>query len=40
MSLSDKLPQTSDRHAMMQRFRSREAWHVMKIMSEFVDSAE
>ncbi|OHX21278.1 TIGR00730 family Rossman fold protein [Chromobacterium sphagni] len=40
MSLSDKLPQTSDRHAMMQRFRSREAWHVMKILSEFVESAE
>ncbi|RKQ62161.1 hypothetical protein C8E02_0217 [Vogesella indigofera] len=40
MSLSDKLPQTSDRYAMMQRFRSREAWHVMKILSEFVESAE
>ncbi|MBI3144052.1 MAG: TIGR00730 family Rossman fold protein [Pseudogulbenkiania sp.] len=40
MSLSDKLPQTSDRHAQMQRFRSREAWHVMKIMAEFVESAE
>lgn len=40
MSMSDKLPQTSDRYAMMQRFRSREAWHVMKILSEFVESAE
>ncbi len=40
MSLSDKLPQTSDRYAMMQRFRAREAWHVMKILSEFVESAE
>ncbi|WP_028534669.1 TIGR00730 family Rossman fold protein [Paludibacterium yongneupense] len=40
MSLSDKLPQTSDRYAMMQRFRSREAWHVLKILSEFVESAE
>ena len=40
MSLSDKLPQTSDRHAAMQRFRSREAWHVMKILAEFVESAE
>jgi uncharacterized protein (TIGR00730 family) len=25
---------------MMQRFRAREAWHVMKILSEFVESAE
>jgi len=25
---------------MMQRFRSREAWHVLKILSEFVESAE
>lgn len=40
MSLSDKLPQASDRYAMMQRFRSREAWHVLKILSEFVESAE
>ncbi len=40
MSLSDKIPQTSDRYAMMQRFRAREAWHVMKILSEFVESAE
>lgn len=40
MSLSDKLPQTSDRYAMMQRFRAREAWHVMKILSEFVESVE
>ncbi|MDF0605755.1 TIGR00730 family Rossman fold protein [Neisseriaceae bacterium TC5R-5] len=40
MGLSDKLPQTSDRYAMMQRFRSREAWHVLKIMAEFVESAE
>ena len=40
MSLSDKLPPTSDRYEMMQRFRSREAWHVMKILSEFVESAE
>lgn len=40
MSLSDKLPPTSDRYAMMQRFRAREAWHVMKILSEFVESAE
>jgi uncharacterized protein (TIGR00730 family) len=40
MSLSDKLPQASDRYAMMQRFRSREAWHVLKILSEFVESTE
>lgn len=40
MGLSDKLPQTSDRYAMMQRFRARESWHVMKILSEFVESAE
>ncbi|HJV06873.1 MAG TPA: TIGR00730 family Rossman fold protein [Chromobacteriaceae bacterium] len=40
MSLSDKLPQTSDNYAMMQSFRSREAWHVLKILSEFVESAE
>src|SRR5574343_2034606 len=40
MGLHDKLPQTSDRYAMMQRFRAREAWHVMKILSEFVESAE
>ena len=24
----------------MQRFRSREAWHVLKIMAEFVESTE
>lgn len=40
MSLSDKLPQTSDRYAMMQQFRAREAWHVMKIIAEFVESVE
>ncbi|MCL6264503.1 MULTISPECIES: TIGR00730 family Rossman fold protein [Craterilacuibacter] len=40
MSLSDKLPPSSDRYEMMQRFRAREAWHVMKILSEFVESAE
>lgn len=40
MSLSDKLPPISDRYDMMQRFRAREAWHVMKILSEFVESAE
>lgn len=40
MGLSDKLPPSSDRYASMQRFRSREAWHVMKILSEFVESAE
>lgn len=40
MSMSDKIPQSSDRYAMMQRFRSREAWHVLKVLSEFVESAE
>ncbi|KZE33498.1 hypothetical protein EV683_10795 [Crenobacter luteus] len=40
MSLSDKLPQASDRYATMHRFRAREAWHVLKIVSEFVESAE
>ncbi|CUA81874.1 TIGR00730 family protein [Gulbenkiania indica] len=40
MSLVDKLPPTSDRYDSMQRFRAREAWHVMKILSEFVESAE
>ena len=40
MSLSEKLPQTSDRYAMMQQFRAREAWHVMKVVAEFVESAE
>ena len=40
MSVSDKVPQASDRPDRMQRFRSREAWHVMKIMAEFVESTE
>ena len=40
MSLSDKLPQVSERHEEMQRFRSRESWRVLKIVSEFVDSSE
>ncbi|AXK39264.1 TIGR00730 family Rossman fold protein [Crenobacter cavernae] len=40
MSLFDKLPQASDRYATMHRFRAREAWHVLKIVSEFVESAE
>lgn len=40
MSVSDKVPQASDRLEHMQRFRSREAWHVLKIMAEFVESTE
>ena len=40
MSVSDKVLQASDRPDRMQRFRSREAWHVMKIMAEFVESTE
>ncbi|PXX80737.1 LOG family protein [Rivihabitans pingtungensis] len=40
MSVSDKVPQASDRVEHMQRFRSREAWHVLKIMAEFVESTE
>lgn len=40
MGMSDKLPQASDRYATMHRFRAREAWHVLKIVSEFVESAE
>ncbi|MGE8354796.1 MAG: TIGR00730 family Rossman fold protein [Microvirgula sp.] len=40
MSLSDKIPAASNRYAVMQKFRSREAWHVLKIMAEFVESAE
>lgn len=40
MSLSDKVPQTHDQPESRQRFRAREAWHVMKIMSEFVESTE
>ena len=40
MSLSDKVPPANDRHAVMQKFRSRESWHVLKIMAEFVESAE
>jgi len=40
MSLFEKLPQASDRHDALQRFRSREAWHVLKIVSEMVESGE
>ncbi|MDN0074770.1 TIGR00730 family Rossman fold protein [Crenobacter sp. SG2303] len=40
MSLFEKLPQASDRHDAMQRFRSREAWHVLKVVSEMVESGE
>ncbi|MCW3480092.1 TIGR00730 family Rossman fold protein [Neisseriaceae bacterium JH1-16] len=40
MSLFEKLPQASDRYDAMQRFRSREAWHVLKVVSEMVESGE
>lgn len=40
MSASDKIPPASNQYEVMQRFRARESWHVLKIMAEFVESAE
>ena len=40
MSLAHKVPAVSDRYANMEQFRAREAWHVLKVMAEFVESAE
>ncbi len=40
MSVSDKVPEVSDPFGSSQKFRAREAWHVLKVMAEFVESAE
>jgi uncharacterized protein (TIGR00730 family) len=40
MSKTHKIPSVAARHDSMQQFRAKESWHVLKILTEFVESAE